>query len=124
MVVEHKSFQQPAFADLVKTLGKNFNDLIFHHIELFKYELREDAILAARYTSIAIAGILVGYTGLIFFGLFMIFFFLWYCHYGCRLWLLPYCFLWPLPHHLFLQKICLKNSAMALNLLFMKQKKL
>ena len=73
MVVEGKKFQQPGLIELVKLISKDFGNLAQQHVELFKEEIRQDAILAARYTSIAIAGVLIGYTGLIFFGFFLVF---------------------------------------------------
>ncbi|OGH96963.1 MAG: hypothetical protein A2287_05885 [Candidatus Melainabacteria bacterium RIFOXYA12_FULL_32_12] len=73
MVVEKYTGQQPTVGDLIKQLINDVNDLISQHIELFRKEIKEDAEMAAKYASIAIAGALVAYTSLIFLGFFIIF---------------------------------------------------
>lgn len=73
MVVEKYTGQQPTVGNLIKMLINDVNMLLTQHIELFRQEIREDAEMAAKYTSIAVAGALIAYTSLIFLGFFIIF---------------------------------------------------
>ena len=73
MVVEKYTGQQPTVGNLIKQLVSDINDLFYQHVELFRQEIKEDAQMAAKYSSIAIAGALVAYTSLIFLGFFIIF---------------------------------------------------
>lgn len=73
MVVEQKLYQQPTVNGLLKRLINDVNSLAMKHIELFRYEIKEEAQTAAKYTSIALAGTLMAFTSLIFFGFFLIF---------------------------------------------------
>ncbi|MFH0702589.1 MAG: phage holin family protein [bacterium] len=73
MVVEQNKYQQPTVGKLLKHLIIDMNNLITQHIELFKYEIKEDIAIIWQYTGIIIAGALIAYTVLIFFGFFVIF---------------------------------------------------
>lgn len=73
MVVEQHTYQQPTVSGLFKQLINDMNNLLSQHIELFKYEIREDAQTAWQYVSVIIAGFLIAYTGLVFLGFFAIF---------------------------------------------------
>jgi predicted membrane protein len=75
MVVEkyYVSQQQPTIGSLIKLLTNDLTLLFEQHIQLFRREIKADAEMAAKYTSIAIAGALVAYTSLIFLGFFIIF---------------------------------------------------
>ncbi|MDD3012652.1 MAG: phage holin family protein [Candidatus Gastranaerophilales bacterium] len=73
MVVEHQTYQQPGIVSLIKQLIGDIGDLLSQHLELFRQEIKEDVEIAAKYTSIAIAGALVAFTSLIFFGFSLIF---------------------------------------------------
>lgn len=68
MVVERQLYQQPGVINLLKHLVGDISDLVTQHIELFRQEIRADAEMAAKYTSIAIAGALIAFTSLIFLG--------------------------------------------------------
>jgi len=73
MVVEHSTYQQSGMVSLIKQLAGDTGNLLIQHLELFRQEIREDAEMAAKYTSIAIAGALVAFTSLIFFGFSLIY---------------------------------------------------
>jgi len=73
MVVEHPTYQQPGLVSLIKQLIGDTGDLLTEHLELFRQEIRDDAEMAAKYTSVAIVGALVAFTSLIFFGFSLIF---------------------------------------------------
>ena len=73
MVVEEQKLQQPGINVLLKRLVYELSELIRQHIELFKLEIRDDALLAAKYTGIAVAGLLIASLSFIFFGFFLIF---------------------------------------------------
>jgi uncharacterized membrane protein YqjE len=69
MVVEFSAHQQPGIISLIKQLIGEIGNLLIQHLELFRQEIREDAEMAAKYTSIALAGALVAFISLIFLGL-------------------------------------------------------
>lgn len=73
MVVDQASYQQPTIANLVKKLINDFNNLSIQHIQLLKYEIREEAGLLGQYTALVIVGALLAYTSMIFLGFFIIF---------------------------------------------------
>ena len=73
MVVEKYTGQQPTIGQLLKLLINEISNLLSQHIELFRYEIKKDTEIAAKFTGIAIAGALVAYTSLIFLGFFLIF---------------------------------------------------
>lgn len=69
MVVEYSTSQHPGIISLIKQLVSDVGNLLIQHLELFRQEIREDAEMAAKYTSIALAGALVAFISLIFLGL-------------------------------------------------------
>lgn len=69
MVVEFSAHQQPGIISLIKQLIGEIGNLSIQHLELFRQEIREDAEMAAKYTSIALAGALIAFISLIFLGL-------------------------------------------------------
>jgi len=73
MVVENNTEQQPGLGILFKHLAKDFHHLMFQHVELFRAEIKEDAEIIARYIVVAFIGALLAFTGLIFFGFFIMF---------------------------------------------------
>ena len=73
MAVEEHPSQQPDVNRLLKQLIQDVNNLLTQHIELFKYEIKEEVAEAGKYTTIIVAGTLIAYTGLILFGFFLIF---------------------------------------------------
>jgi len=73
MVVERHEGQQPPLGYQIKELIGDINRLFSQHAALFRHEIKQDATTAAKYTAVAIAGVLVAYTSLIFLGFFMIF---------------------------------------------------
>ncbi len=74
MVVEQRTYQQPSAGNLVRQLIGNLNNLLTQHVELFRYEIKEDAEIATKTAVAAVTGALIAYTSLIFFGFFLIFF--------------------------------------------------
>lgn len=68
-----KEKDQPGITSLLKQLLDQSNELLRQHVKLFRYELKEDAAMAAKYSSMALVGALIAYTSFIFLGFFILF---------------------------------------------------
>lgn len=73
MATEPGSLKQASLITLLKQAIVDVSELTNQHIKLFKAEIKHEVSRGIKYTSIAVAGALITYTGVIFFGLFLIF---------------------------------------------------
>jgi len=59
--------------NLMRRIIDDFTKLLTYHFELFKVEAKEEAMLTMKTVSFFVLAIVVGYTAIVFLGLFLIF---------------------------------------------------
>lgn len=57
----------------LKSLMQDFNKLLNQHIDLFKQEAEQEAILGTKIIVSLVLGLVIAYTSIFFFGLFLLF---------------------------------------------------
>jgi len=74
MKAESEKNKQKSAGSIIKKILADFKNLFLLHIELVKAETKEEAYITIKIVLLIVTGILCAYNGIIFSGIFLIFF--------------------------------------------------